>query len=160
MTSLNEPTEFKTNLLQILDETFIGPPSGASGTIFLDATGSWEDTLAGISADDASRPSFDGATTIAAQVGHTAYYLENLLRFEAAETESADWPGSWRTKTVNAEEWDALRARLARAYLEARKLFAVNDDWSGDRTGGSMAVVVHSAYHLGAVRQLLKALQS
>jgi len=39
---------------------------------------------------------------------------------------------------------------------EAVKVVVTNDDWNDDdRVGGAMAIIVHTAYHLGEIRQAL-----
>ncbi|HRN17799.1 MAG: hypothetical protein WC972_04075 [Trueperaceae bacterium] len=153
---------FKSNLFDVLDEFFEGPPPGATGTIALDRSGSFRQSLADLSATDASREAFPGATTVAAQVIHTTYYLTNLLRYldpQGDKASRADWAGSWARETVADTEWDAVRADLFRAYRDVRAAIDAITDWSGDRFGEAIAPLAHSAYHLGAVRQLLKALR-
>jgi len=153
---------FKSNLFDVLDEFFEGPPPGATGTIALDRNGSFRHSLADLSAADASRKAFPGATTVAAQVVHTTYYLTNMLRYlrpDGDTTTPADWAGSWARETVAGTEWDAVRADLFRAYRDVRAAIDAITDWGGDRFGEAMAPLAHSAYHLGAVRQLLKALR-
>lgn len=152
---------FKSSLFALLDEFFEGPPPVADGTYALDRAGSFRHTLAGVSAADASRSAFQGATTVAAQVIHTTYYLTNLLRYlepSTAAGQVADWPGSWARSVVDAAEWDAARAELFAAYLEVKRAIGAMTDWSGDQFIDAMVPLAHSAYHLGAIRQLTKAL--
>jgi len=59
---------------------------------------------------------------------------------------------------VTPEEWDALRADLCRTYEHTAGLIKHFDRWDEDELGGALAMLVHSAYHLGAMQQLLKAL--
>lgn len=143
---------FSENLFAILRETFertIG--------IYLDRGTDFYDTLAGLSAEEASREVL--GTTIAAQVFHTAYYVRAVERYFEGFTGKTDWAESWTTRTVTEAEWDALRAQLQDDYARAfRKLEAVTD-WGENALDFGMTIAVHSAYHLGAVRQLVKAVK-
>ena len=56
---------------------------------------------------------------------------------------------------VTPEEWDNYREKLREAYLRMDKLFHENPTWNEDSIGGAMSIVVHTAYHLGEIRQAL-----
>jgi hypothetical protein len=150
-------TVYVNNLLALFDETFRTPAGEPQGSIYLDRGTSWEDSLRDLSAADASRPAFAEATTIAAHVAHTIYYVEVLQEYMKGGTPVTDWPGSWKATEVSDSEWDALRARLFDTCTAVRHSIEEESAWDDNKTGGAMAIVVHSAYHLGAVRQLLKA---
>jgi hypothetical protein len=154
-----EQADFVSNLLALFDETFHGSPGG-EGSIYLDRGISWEASLRNVSAGDASRPVFEGATTIVAQVTHVLYYFEVMPQFMAGASPPTDWPGSWKVTSASNAEWDELRARLLAAGAQMREHFLTAGQWDEDSAGGAMALLVHCAYHLGAVRQLLKALGS
>ena len=51
-------------------------------------------------------------------------------------------------------------AQWIAAYEEIKATARGLADWDGDSTGLAFGVLAHSAYHLGAVRQLLKALKA
>lgn len=162
MSSDDAGAVFKSNLFHLLDELFDGPPPGADGTVALDRDGSFRDSIANLSAADASRAPFPGATTVAAQVSHTTYYMTNLLRYmlpNGDTTSRADWPGSWAHGVMTDAEWDEAREALFAADRDLRRAIDANTDWGGDRFGQAMAPLFHGAYHLGAVRQLLKAIR-
>ncbi len=163
MNSADVHDSFKSSLFSLLDEFFEGPPPAADGTYALDRAGSFRHTLAGLSAADASRTPFHGATTVAAQVIHTTYYMTNLLRYlePSSDTgQAADWPGSWARSVVDEAEWDAARAELFAAYLNVKRAIGAMTDWSGDHFMDAMLPLAHGAYHLGAIRQLTKALRA
>lgn len=126
--------------------------------IFLDRGTSLFETLDGVSAAQASRPVSDSCATIAAQVKHVTFYLEVLQKYIRREpTGKVDWGEIWRTtREVTPAEWDALRANLRAAYGDVRALFDSRGDWSGENDiGGALAIIVHTAYHLGEIRQAL-----
>ena len=68
-----------------------------------------------------------------------------------------DWGEIWsRVSGVTTAEWDALRARLKATYDRLSKMLRSIENWEhNDAIGDSMAIVVHTAYHLGEIRQAL-----
>lgn len=153
MTTSIESAHFTGALYMLLDETF----DNVQG-IFLDEGTSMFETLATISAEEASIPVGGQCATLAAQVKHTAFYLEVLERnLRSGRLERVDWGEIWRTTAaVTPEEWQAIKARLRIAYDGIRSLIADQPAWSSEQAiGGAIATVVHSAYHLGEIRQAL-----
>ena len=143
---------FAESLFSLLTETFESSPQ--PGSIYLDKKAGLFDTLETIDAAQASREV--SGTTIAAQVFHTSFYIRALGRYLDGFSGKTDWQESWTTRTVTGEEWDALRHKLREDYERAvRKLRAV-ERWGEDQLDFGMDIVVHSAYHLGAIRQLAK----
>jgi len=142
--------------LYLLTETFESPIK--DGNAYLDRGTGIFMTLDAVSAEEASRPAFPGATTLAAQTEHVCFYLVALEGFITGTHTRVDWEESWRLTHVTPEEWDALRADLRRTYEHTAYLIKHFDRWDEDELGGALAMLVHSAYHLGAMRQLLKAL--
>ena len=67
-----------------------------------------------------------------------------------------DWGYIWRTvEKVTPEEWEDYKSKLKDAYGRMDKLFRENSDWNDDTIGGALSIVVHTAYHLGEIRQAL-----
>jgi hypothetical protein len=144
---------FTAALLGMLDEAF-----EHTHGYFLDADTSLLTTLAGVSAEQASIPVGGKCGTLAAQVKHTAFYLQLLERnVRTGVFESADWGEIWRTvNTVTPEAWVALQAELRSAYLAIRQLALDTPAWDNEQQiGGALAALAHSAYHLGEIRQAL-----
>ena len=53
-----------------------------------------------------------------------------------------------------AAEWDELKGQLRASYESVRALVRNTEDWAGENElGGALAIVVHTAYHLGEIRQ-------
>ena len=147
------PTEtFRSILMDLLDETF----DNTHG-IYLDRDTSLFRTLATVSAQEASIPVGGKCASLAAQVTHVIFYLEVLDRYIVQHDSSrVDWGEIWRTvEKITPEEWDALRLKLEATYRRVEKLFRETQDWNEDALGGALGVVVHSAYHLGEIRQAL-----
>jgi len=141
---------FTAPLLALLEETFEKPHG-----IFLDADTSLFQTLAGISAADASRPVAPGRPTIAAQVEHVRFYLDVLERYMHGEKlGNVDWKEIWRTVgDVSPRDWEAMKERLRGSYGRVVALTRNIEAWDGpNEIGGALAIVVHTAYHLGQIR--------
>ena len=147
-------SQFVGSVAYLLRETFEGSPEGQPSA-YLDRGIGFFDTLAEVSAADASRD-FHG-TTIAAQTEHAKFYLDRLCEFINGRNERVNWEDSWLIETVNDVEWDALRSTVKTAYENALRCIAGVEDWTEDRTGMAIGLVAHTAYHLGAVRQIAKA---
>ncbi len=95
-----ELDRFTQEFYALLEETF----ERVRG-ISLDRGTSLFETLATISAEEASRPVSATCASIAAQVEHVRFYLEVLERYLRGETVGAvDWQASWRLTGVTLAE--------------------------------------------------------
>jgi hypothetical protein len=152
-----QPETFRGVLLSLLDETF----DNTHG-IYLDRDTSLFRTLGTISAQEASIPVGGKCATLAAQVTHVIFYLDVLERYVVHhDTSRVDWGEIWRTvSAVTPGEWEALKVKLEATYRRIEKLFRENETWDEDSMGGALAVVVHSAYHLGEIRQAMCTLKA
>jgi len=141
----------------LLRETFAGAPTGEPSA-YLDSGIGIFPTLENLSADAASRD-FHG-TTIAAQTEHAKFYLDRLCEFISGRTEKVNWEDSWLIETVNDTEWAALQQSVRKSYEDTLRCLAAVEEWNEDRTGDALGMVAHSAYHLGAIRQIGKQVTS
>jgi hypothetical protein len=148
--------DFTNNLFTFLVETFESPPRPSSA--YLDQKTGLFDTLTHISAEEASRPITEGGTTIAAQVEHTRFYLDVLEQFMDGRTEKVNWQDSWQVKEVTPETWETLKEELRASYERISRRLKGIETWGNDEVGDGMAIVIHTAYHLGAIRQIMRAL--
>ena len=137
----------------LLRETFEGSPEGQPSA-FLDRGVGFFSTLNALTAEQASFE-FEG-TTVAAQTEHAKFYLDRLCEFINGRTERVNWDDSWLIETVNDDEWEALRNSVRKAYENTLLCLAGVDEWTEDRVGMSIGLVAHTAYHLGAIRQIAK----
>ena len=149
-------TDLAKEILYLLTETFESPIK--DGNAYLDKGAGVFMTLNSVSAEDASRPASPGATTLAAQTEHVRFYLVALEGFITGAHTRVDWTQSWQLTTVTAAEWDALRSDLRKTYEHTLELIRSFDRWNEDELGDALAMLTHSAYHLGAMRQLVRAL--
>ena len=148
-----ESEHFTKALLALLDETF----DSVQG-YFLDKGTSLFETLAGISAEEASIPVGGRCATLAAQVKHVAFYLDVVDKsVRNPDYPQVDWNEIWRTiSNVTEEEWDAIRLELRQSYKRILELINWINSWPSDyEIAGAIAVIAHTAYHLGEIRQAL-----
>jgi hypothetical protein len=125
--------------------------------IFLDKGTALFETLDGISAEQASRATNSRCATLAAQVNHVRFYLDVLEAYMLeSPPDKVDWQSSWQISGVTAEEWESLKMSLRESYGRVRATMERFDSWDNDhRVGGAFAIVVHTAHHLGEIRQML-----
>ena len=149
---------FKKSLYMLLDETF----DKVQG-IFLDKGTSFFETLATISAEEASIPVGGKCATLAAQVKHTAFYLDVLVEnVRTQKFERVDWGKIWREVTaVSPQEWQAIQDELRDSYNHVKQLINDQAEWKNEyEVSGAMGMIVHTAYHVGEIRQALCTLKS
>ena len=150
---MSNATDFANNLFLLMEETFEAKHHG----IFLDKGTSLFETLETVSAEEASMPVGGKCASLAAQVAHVTFYIESFERYALQGDDSPrDWGLIWRTvEKVTAQEWEEYKRKLKEAYLRMDKLFRENPAWNEDTIGGALSIVVHTAYHLGEIRQAL-----
>lgn len=140
-------------LLECLDETF-----ESHHGIYIEKGRSLFETLTALSAEEASARACEASGSPAAHVRHTILYM-NVLRahMRGQGPESVPWDEIWeQDRPVSSAEWADLLAEFRREYDTL--LHYLNDDsvWEKNETmSGALAILVHSAYHLGSIRHAL-----
>lgn len=147
-----EKDAFLKSILYILRETFEG--SLETGSAYLDRGVGILNTIEKLSATEVSREV--ASMTIAAQTEHAKFYLDRLCEFMTGRTEKVNWEQSWLIETVNETEWNHLRDGMRKSYENVLQTFGKIEDWNEDRIGEAVGIVAHTAYHLGAIRQIMK----
>jgi hypothetical protein len=112
-------------------------------------------TLSLFTAEQASRPPALGRKTPAAHASHVLFSLELATQRLRGENPEADWDGSWEPSVVDADDWDRIRQQIREASTTLRKTIEQGTRWEPLAFKGIIATVAHTAYHLGALRQLL-----
>lgn len=156
------PTQIQSDQLTkalylLLDETF----DNVHG-LFLDPGTSMFETLATISAAEASIPVGGKCATLGAQVKHVVFYLDVLEKsVRTQKFEPQDWGKIWReTTAVTPQEWETLKTQLRASYDRLKALINDTTEWPSEyEIGGAIAAIVHTAYHLGEIRQALCSLK-
>ncbi len=141
------------NLFDVLDETFVKHHG-----IFLDENASLFKTLETITAAEASIPVGGKCATLAAQVAHVNFYLEVLEAYILnKDIGKVDWGDIWlRIDQVSEKEWEGYQDQLKETYQRVISTLQDCDNWNDDRPiGGAIGIAVHTAYHLGEIRQAM-----
>ena len=149
--------DIRETLSTLLVETFESG-NNSEGTMYLDRGAGLFDSLATVSVEQASQKVIPKGTTIAAQVNHSLYYLEILERYLQGETPRADWAESWQLQGVDEEAWQALKNKMKTTYERISKTLQTQDEW--DKLEDGFSIAIHTAYHLGVIRQMLKLIKS
>jgi hypothetical protein len=153
MSTSIQTEHFTQALYFLLDETF----DNVHG-IYLDKGTSLFETLATISAAEASIPVGGRCATLAAQVKHIAFYLDVIDKtVRDPNYPQVDWDEIWHeTSTVTAAEWQNLQTELHQSYDRLKLLISETVEWPSERhIGGAIGAIAHTAYHLGEIRQAL-----
>ena len=127
--------------------------------MYLDRGAALFQTLDALTAEAASHAPRAGFPTIAAHCAHLAYYVRVVRSGMTGREEPADWPSSWRLQQVDDREWDELKARVRREYESLIETVENLESWGHQEVGDAMATVAHTAYHLGAIRRVLRTLE-
>jgi hypothetical protein len=141
------------DLFDILDEAFV-----THHGIFLDEGTSLFEILETITAAEASIPVGRKCATLAAQVAHVNFYLEVMEAYMLKkDLGKVDWGDIWRrVNKVSQEEWKAYKDQLKETYQRIISMLQNIEDWNDERPiGGALAIAVHTAYHLGEIRQAM-----
>jgi hypothetical protein len=113
-------------------------------------------TLRRFTAEQASRAPALGHKTPAAHAAHLLFSLELATQRLLGENPPADWDASWEPSVVNADDWARLLEQLRDASATLRQTIESRTaEWEPMAFKGIIATVGHTAYHLGALRQLL-----
>lgn len=156
------PTDsvFQRALTNMLTEIFDGPP-GQEAYVLNPGDPGLLRQLDTIEASAASKRPMPGKTTIAAHVDHVYFGLSILNRWAAGEANpwaGADWNASWQRTIVTDDQWRTLCHGLRREAEKWRKVVATRTNWDDMAAAAALSTVAHTAYHLGAIRQILAGL--
>src|ERR1051325_10619639 len=149
---------FKKALVACLEETF----SEVRG-IYLDKGTTLYETLDGVSAEEASQAISPKAATIAAQVEHIRFYLDVLDDYMRTGVDKTNnWREIWETvHAVTPDEWEDVKRRLRQSHEHVMATINSFEVWDGKYDiAGALSILVHTAYHLGGIRQALGAIRA
>ena len=150
---------FQRALSKMLTEIFDGPP-GQEAYLLNPGDRGLLRQLDTIDASAASNRPMPGKTTIAAHADHLHVGLSMLNRWAAGEENpwvGADPNASWARSAVTEERWQTLRDDLRREAETWRTFVAGRTSWDDVFAAAALSTAAHTAYHLGAIRQILAA---
>jgi len=118
-------------------------------------------SLQKLSAEEASAIPTTGGASIAAHVDHLRYGLQLLNRWSQGDDPfaDADYSASWDRIKVSEAEWVARREALRREADAWREAIKIPRDLTDFELTAVVASVAHLAYHLGAIRQMNRAIR-
>jgi hypothetical protein len=152
---------FQRALSNMLTEIFDGPP-GQEAYVLNPSDPGLLRQLDTIDAKTASTPPTPGQKSIAAHVDHVQFGLTILNRWAAGEANpwaDADFNASWQRPSVSADDWRTLRNGLRGEADKWRTTVDARTSWDDMSAAAALSTVAHTAYHLGAIRQILAALR-
>lgn len=153
---------FQRAVSNMLTEIFDGPPAQECYVLNPGDPGLLRQ-LGTLDADAASMRPIAGKPSIAAHVDHLLVGLSVLNRWAAGEANpwaDVDWNASWQRSAVTKDEWRTLRDNLRREAESWQTSVAARTDWDNMAAAAALSTVAHTAYHLGALRQVLAAATS
>lgn len=110
-------------------------------------------TLEVLTAAQASQ-SFGGAS-IVAHTEHVRWAIAMVNGYFRGVTPRAEWSESWRVSQLNDAGWRDLRDRLREEGTTLLRNIETSHRWDDEAAiNGALASLAHTAYHLGAIRQL------
>jgi hypothetical protein len=116
------------------------------------------ETLKPLSAPTVSTPPGPGRKPIVSHANHVLYGIElanRALGGEEGVYESADWEVAWKLETVSQDGWQDLVSRLAEQSNLLLEQVRQPREWNEILLTGAFSIAAHTAYHLGAIRQML-----
>ena len=150
--------QLQKETLQFLEETF-----DKHYGIYIDKGTSLLETLANVTAEEASQRATAGTGSVAAHVRHLVFYMEVIQRsLRGEDVGKLNWREIWENdRPVTPEAWTAQVATLRTEYAKVLEMRSDPATWEReDAHGEFMAIAIHTAYHLGAIRQALAVIRS
>lgn len=153
------PPDVARALSTLLGEVLEGPP-GREAYMLNGGDRGLLGSLDALSAADASAVGPNGSS-IAAHVDHIRYGFSLMNRWSAGENPfaTADWGASWKRTVVDENAWASLRAQLREEAMRWKAAIQVPRDVNDVELAGVIGSIAHTAYHLGAIRQMQPALR-
>ena len=149
--------EAKDAYLTLFRECFEGRADGNDYTWFVEGKEGIFEALESTSAERASRKPTPNCASIAAHVYHIRYALRGCNAYIGGPAVEGDWESSWAKQVVDDAEWQGLKADVRYEYEFFLRWLEPNTEWSDSGVVlGVLAQLPHMAYHLGAIRQLMK----
>jgi hypothetical protein len=159
MSAMISPSVVVRAVAALFTEAYEGPQPGGPNWFSDNQVDALLPTLSLISAEEAST-SLDGSggpgSTIAAHAEHLRWSLALSNALARGEQPDVDWEESWSVRTVDAEAWDRLRAALGEEYQRLLQAIQTRSDLPAELVTPGMAIVAHGAYHIGAIRQMVR----
>jgi len=150
----------RDSVKMLIKETFEGPPVPVKGSWFTNSepNSGIFGVLEGLSDEQASM-SVHG-TTLAAHTDHICYHMWGTNELiKNGKQPKMDWGKSWEIHSVDAKQWNQLQEELRNEFVTLlESIDAIV--WNELLANEVLSSLAHSAYHLGAIRQMIKGIKS
>ncbi|MBB2482447.1 hypothetical protein H5P36_19945 [Bacillus sp. APMAM] len=94
--------------------------------------------------------------TLAAHTDHVRYHMWGTNEIlKNGKQPKMDWGKSWEIHSVDEQQWNRIQEGLRNEYLTLLESIDVIE-WNEPLANELLSSLAHSAYHLGAIRQMLK----
>lgn len=144
------------SFLDLFEEIYIGSADSQTWIIDGQPGHGFTTVIKDITADVASKPIVKGGTSIVGHAEHLRWSLNFALQFFEGKTPNANWEESWKLRAVNTPAWESVQLDLIDAYEAVKAQIAAREDWSNPEfLKGTLALLPHAAYHLGAIKQMI-----
>lgn len=154
---MGDNQNFRDAAALLFRECFEGVPAGKDYTWFVQGKEGILDALESTSASRASIKPSEHCASIAAHAYHILFALRGAGESIGMPGPEGTWESSWDKQTATPEEWEELINEIRSTYTQLLKWFESNEEWSDpEAVVGSLALLPHMAFHLGAIRQLMK----
>ncbi|MBX3117564.1 MAG: DinB family protein [Fimbriimonadaceae bacterium] len=149
--------DFQQATTTLLRECFEGVPQSQDYSWFIQRNEALFDSFDSVTAEQASTHPAPDCSTIAAHTYHILFAMRWANNLQGGPEPVGTWETSWDKQSVNEAEWKELVATVRSECNSFVAWFEKNEDWSDeDNLIGALNVLPHMAYHLGAIRQLMK----
>ncbi|MBD0331418.1 MAG: hypothetical protein ICV66_02075 [Chitinophagaceae bacterium] len=152
-------TDLTQAVIDLLTSCFEGPEHAGSWITDPDPKSGIFGTLEGITAKMASQKVSSKRATIAAHTEHLRYHLSVVHKAFMGENafETANWQEAWTKEIVTEEKWQKRVQQLKNEFRAVCDDIRSSEAWKNNRIflTGTLAIPAHSAYHLGAIRQII-----
>lgn len=109
-----------------------------------------------LSAREAAKSLGPGRSSVAAHLDHVRITLAYTRHALAGQEYRADWESSWKLVAPSEAQWEEIKAGFRREYEALRAFLEHKPSWRGPGLAAAINNIAHTAYHAGAVRQILK----
>ncbi len=140
----------------LLRETFEGVAEGQPAN-YADSgpSGSLIGALSSAPAALARYAPAPGRRSIAQHARHARFHLEVVERYLRGDSGSSNWDESWAVDASSDTAWRHEVEALRAAYQAVQRTVATLD-WQVPTLAAALGAIAHGAYHLGAIRQMLR----
>ena len=136
-------------------EVYLGPENPSSTWLVENhADAGLFGTLAGVSAERAYATPASGRGSIAQHTHHLLFACRMVNAMAAGQAPNEDWESSWVVPMGDETAWSQMQFELKEEFARVLANLEPMPLDSGESYAACFGFIAHSAYHLGAIRQL------